>query len=49
MSFVAIKRLPPLMLQAVDVKPDFFFPASSVALVITLGIVTCILGPAGPR
>lgn len=48
MSFFAIKRLPPLMLQAVDVKPDFFFPGSAIAVIVALGVVACVLGAAWP-
>ena len=48
LSYFAIKRLPPLILQSVDVKPDFFFPAAAVVAVITLGVVTCLLGAIWP-
>ncbi|BDB40251.1 MULTISPECIES: ABC transporter permease [Mycobacterium] len=48
MSYLAIKRLPPLMLQSVDVKPDYFFPGSAIAVVVALGVVACVLGAAWP-
>ncbi|MCV6964666.1 FtsX-like permease family protein [Mycobacterium intermedium] len=48
LSYLAIKRLPPLVLQSVDVKPDFFFPGTAIAIVIALGIIACILGAVWP-
>lgn len=48
MSYLAIKRLPPLMLQSVDVKPDYFFPGTAIAVVVTVGVVACVLGAAWP-
>ncbi|WP_163645919.1 ABC transporter permease [Mycobacterium conspicuum] len=48
LSYFAIKRLPPLMLQSVDVKPQFFFPGGAVVVVIALGVVACVLGAAWP-
>jgi putative ABC transport system permease protein len=48
MSYLAIKRLPPLMLQSVDVKPDFFFPGAAIAVVVALAILACVVGAAWP-
>ncbi|MFV0495830.1 FtsX-like permease family protein [Mycobacterium sp.] len=48
LSYLAIRRLPPLMLQSVDVKPDFFVPGTAIGVVIALGIIACVLGAAWP-
>lgn len=48
MSYLAIKRLPPLLLQSVDVKPEFFFPNGAIAVVVVLGVVACVVGAVWP-
>lgn len=48
LSYLAIKRLPPLMLQSVDVKPNFFVPGTAIVAVILAGIIACVLGAAWP-
>lgn len=48
MSFLAIQKLPPLMLQSMDVKPEYFFPGTAIAVVVTLGTIACVLGALWP-
>lgn len=48
LGFVAITRLPPMMVQSIDIKPEYFFPGSTVVVVIALGVLTCLAGAAWP-
>jgi putative ABC transport system permease protein len=48
LGYFAIKRLPPLLVQSVDVKPEFFFPGNAIVIVVVLGVIACVLGAAWP-